>query len=183
MSISTVGAQPYTSLQTGSFSGASGSGSFARVVQQQGDTRTVNSVRTTTTGQSSFNQTSTTRNPDGTISRSATYTNPQGKVSQSNVTLGATQNGTRSITGTVTDAGGTTGQVSGSFTATGSGYNEALAVSDPSGQTATAAVAYTQAGSVDTTSITGTNFLGNAIDSQSISTVLSSLKLGDGTFA
>jgi len=179
MSIASVGSTPTTTLQTGIFTGgALGDGAFARVVQQKGNTETITATRTNAAGQSSTGQVTVTRNADGTVTRDATWTNAQGQKVQRDLTLGVDQDGTRSVDGTITSASGSVDQVSGSLTATSNGFNEALSLTNPAGQTANAAVAYTQAGSVDTTGITGTGFQGDAISQQFGTTTLSSLTLG-----
>jgi len=174
MNIANVGSSPYTSVQTGTFTGGPlGSGTFTRTTQSQGDTVTISGTRTSTSGQTVTDQISITRNADGSITRDSTYTNALGKSVQRDVTLGALQDDTRSVTGTITDASGAVDQVAGTWSTAAGGYNEALTLTNAAGQTATAAIAYAQTGSLDTTGITGTNFSGAAISQQNTETVLS----------
>jgi hypothetical protein len=179
MSLSSVTSPPSTTLYTGSYSSPSGDGTFARVIQQQGDSETISTIRTSSAGKTTTNQTTIIDNTDGTVTRDSTSTNAQGQTVQRDLTLGVSQGGTRSVSGTVTDSDGSVDQVSGTIAATSNGFNEALSLSNSSGQTATSNVAYAQAGSVDTNSVTGTNFLGGAINQQTSATTLSTLNLGD----
>lgn len=177
MSLSSVTpTTPTTSLYTGIYSdGAADSGTFARVIQRQDDSETVSTIRTDATGQTSTDQTTMTDNADGSITRDAVLTNAQGQTVQRDITLGAAQNGARSVTGTITTANGSVDQVTGSRITTSNGFNEALSLTNAAGQIASGTVAYAKTGSVDSTGVTGTNFLGAAISQQGSTTTLSSM--------
>jgi hypothetical protein len=174
MSISGLGASPSGTV-TGTFTGGVlGGGNFTRVFATSGDTETIDGGKTNASGQSVSDTIRITRNSDGTITRESSYTNLAGKTVTRDVTLGALNDGTRSITGTQTDANGGTEQIGGTLTPGAAGaYNAALTFTNANGQAATAALAYAQAGSVDTTSVTGTNYTGGAINWQEADTILS----------
>lgn len=180
MSISALGSSPYTIVQTGTFTGGPlGSGTFTRTSVSQDGTISIDGTRTNASGQSVTDQITITRNADGSITRDATYTNLQGKSVQRDLTFGVAQNGTRSVTGTITDATGAVDQVSGTQSGNSAGSNDALTITNAAGQSTTVATAYAQSGSLDSFSLTGTDFLGNAISQAGTDTVLS--VTNDGT--
>jgi hypothetical protein len=165
-------------LQSGTFTGSAGSGAFARVIDQSGDTSTVDSTRTTTGGVSSTDVVVTTLNADGSITRDSTATSAQGGTVTTDITIGPLQNGVQVITGTVTLADGMQEQVNGAVFPTGSGGSDYMLLTDSTGQTATTTAAFMRDGDTTTRNTDGTNFSGGTVAQQSTTTILSTISGG-----
>jgi hypothetical protein len=167
-----------------------GSGTYSNTVSHQDGVAAFDNVTTYANGNTAETKTSITKNADGSfdetiqkyvdgkevkseslatsadgssITKSFQLYNAKGKVagSGSEVVTG-NSDGSESITGTQTWANGSTDQIAGSFSQTGTGRNQEITVTNAAGQTATRDWQNSKNGTTSTDSMTHTDFAGNS---------------------
>jgi len=160
--------------RTGTVSGGRpGDGTYSTSSSRSGDTTTKDVTKTFASGRTVNDIIDITHNPDGSISRSSTNALGNGKTTQRDTTLSASQNGTRTITGTTTNAAGDTDEISGTRATGAQGRDTSLTFTNAAGQTATSNDASSTTGSVTISDITGTSFRGRQIAEDITKTQLS----------
>lgn len=181
----------YNGTKTGTVADATqGGGTYSNTVSHQDGVAAFDNVTTYANGNTAETKTSITKNADGSfdetiqkyvdgkevkseslttsadgssIAKSFQLYNAKGKVagSGSEVVTG-NSDGSETITGTQTWAGGSTDQIAGSFSQTGTGREQHITVTNTAGQTATRDWQNSKNGATSTDSMTRTDFAGSS---------------------
>ena len=180
----------YNGTKTGTVTDTTqGGGTYSNTVSHQDGVAAFDNVTTYANGNTAETKTSITKNADGSfdetiqkyvdgkevkseslttsadgssITKSFQLYNAKGKVagSGSEVVTG-NSDGSESITGTQTWANGSTDQIAGSLSQTGTGRDQEITVTNAAGQTATRDWQYSKDGTTSTDSMTHTDFAGS----------------------
>jgi K+-transporting ATPase c subunit len=181
----------YNGTKTGTVTDSTqGSGTYSNTVSHQDGVATFDDVTTYANGNTAETKTSITKNADGSfdetiqkyvdgkqvkseslttsadgssVTKSFQLYNAKGKVAGSgSEVITGNPDGSESITGTQTWANGSTDQISGSLTQTGTGVDQNITVTNAAGQTATRAWQYSKNGTTSADSLTYTDFAGTS---------------------
>jgi hypothetical protein len=181
----------YNGTKTGTVTDTTqGSGTFSDTISHQDGVATFDNVTTYANGSTAETKTSITKNGDGSfdetiqkyvdgqemqseslttsadgssLTKSFQLYNKAGKVAgNGNEVISGNPDGSESITGTLTRANGSTDQIAGSLSQTGTGVDQDITVTDAAGQAATRDWQYSKNGTTSTDSLTYTDFAGTS---------------------
>jgi hypothetical protein len=189
----------YNGTKTGTVTDTTqGSGTYANTVSHQNGVATFDDVTTYANGNTAETKNSITQNADGSfdetiqkyvdgkemkteslttsadgssVAQSFQLYNAKGKVAGSgSETITGNSDGSESITGTQTWASGSTDQIAGSWSQTGTGRDQDITVTNAAGQTETRDWQNSKNGTTSTDSLTYTDFAGTSQTNTTTST-------------